>query len=317
MYERFTDRARKVVQLASHEAQRLNHEYVGTEHILLGLIAEGAGVAANVLKILEIDLHQVRREVEKVIASRPDMVTGGNLPQTPGAKRAIQSAMEEAHNLNHNHVGTEHLLLGTLRETEGVAAQVLVNLGLKLEDVRQEVLTLLGATSIEPSTETLTGSFGMKSADQIEYTDRARKVMLLAAEEAYNFGHTYIGPEHILLAIYREGTGIGVEELNNAGLTESRVREEIEKLLRVRGELKGQCFQLSSAAHDTVMLAAPFSMLTDAERVDSDHLLLSLLKSQDSSRDRERIITELLRNLGVSGTKLFGVIRRRLKAEES
>ena len=145
MFERFTDRARKVMALANQEAQRLNHEYIGTEHILLGLVKEGSGVGANVLKNLDVDLRKVRIEVEKLVKSGPDMVTMGKLPQTPRAKKVIEYAIEEARNLNHNYVGTEHLLLGLLREHDGVAAQVLMNLGLKLEEVREEVLNLLGA----------------------------------------------------------------------------------------------------------------------------------------------------------------------------
>src|SRR5919199_3510829 len=144
MFERFTDRARKVMALANQEAQRFNHEYIGTEHILLGLVKEGSGVGANVLKNLDVDLRKVRLEVEKLVKSGPDMVTMGKLPQTPRAKKVIEYAIEEARNLNHNYVGTEHLLLGLLREQEGVAAQVLMNLGLKLEEVREEVLNLLG-----------------------------------------------------------------------------------------------------------------------------------------------------------------------------
>ena len=132
------------MQLANQEAQRFNHEYIGTEHVLLGLIKEGSGVAANVLKNLDIDLRKIRLEVEKLVQSGPDMVTMGKLPQTPRAKKVIEYSMEEARNLNHNYVGTEHILLGLLREQEGVAAQVLMNLGLKLEDVREEVLSLLG-----------------------------------------------------------------------------------------------------------------------------------------------------------------------------
>lgn len=145
MFERFTDRARKVMALANQEAQRFNHEYIGTEHILLGLVKEGSGVAANVLKNMDIDLKKLRLGIEKLVKSGPDMVTMGKLPQTPRAKKVIEHAIEEARALNHNYVGTEHILLGLLRETEGIAAQVLMNLGLKLEDVRQEVLNLLGA----------------------------------------------------------------------------------------------------------------------------------------------------------------------------
>jgi len=144
MFERFTDRARKVMALANQEAQRLGHEYIGTEHILLGLMEEGSGVGANVLKNLGVNLRKVRTEVRKLLKSGPEMVTMGKLPQTPRAKRVIEYAMEEARGLGHNYVGTEHLLLGLLREQDGVAAQVLMNLGLKLADVREEVVNLLG-----------------------------------------------------------------------------------------------------------------------------------------------------------------------------
>ena len=128
MYERFTDRARKVMQLANQEAQRFNHEYIGTEHILLGLCKEGSGIAANVLKNLDVDLRKIRLEIEKIVQSGPDMVIIGKLPQTPRAKKVIEYSIEEARKLNHNYVGTEHILLGLCREEEGVARHVLDNL---------------------------------------------------------------------------------------------------------------------------------------------------------------------------------------------
>ncbi len=151
MFERFTDRARKVMALANQEAQRFNHEYIGTEHILLGLVKEGSGVGATVLKNQDVDIKKLRLEVEKLVKSGPDMVTMGKLPQTPRAKKVIEFAIEEARALNHNYVGTEHILLGLLRENEGIAAQVLMSIGLKLEEVRQEVLNLLGASIDEGS----------------------------------------------------------------------------------------------------------------------------------------------------------------------
>ncbi|MBM4082024.1 MAG: NDP-hexose 4-ketoreductase, partial [Planctomycetes bacterium] len=154
MFERFTDRARKVMQLAKQEAQRFNHEYIGTEHVLLGLVKEGSGVAANVLQNLDVELKRIRLEVEKIVQTGPELVQAGNLPLTPRAKKVLELSLEEAKNLGHNYVGTEHLLLGLLRENDGVAAQVLINLGLKLEDVRDEVLSLLGAeTSGTPAAE--------------------------------------------------------------------------------------------------------------------------------------------------------------------
>src|SRR5687767_11280478 len=146
MYERFTDRARKVMQLANQEAMKFNHEYIGTEHILLGLVQEGSGVAANVLKNMNIDLEKIRHEVEKIVKTGPSMVTMGQLPFTPRAKKVLELSMEEASQLSHNYIGTEHLLLGLIRENEGIAAQVLMNLGVKLDEVREEVLEFLGAS---------------------------------------------------------------------------------------------------------------------------------------------------------------------------
>src|SRR4030042_7216391 len=122
MFERFTDRARKVMALANQEAQRFNHEYIGTEHILLGLVKEGSGVGATVLKNLDVDIKKLRLEVEKQVKTGPDMVTMGKLPQTPRAKKVIEYAIEEARSLNHNYVGAENLLLGPLCEHEGGGA---------------------------------------------------------------------------------------------------------------------------------------------------------------------------------------------------
>jgi hypothetical protein len=144
MFERFTDRARQVMALANQEAQRFNHEYIGTEHILLGLIKEGTGTAARVLIDMGVDIRQARMEVEKLIKSGPDMVKMGKLPQTPRAKQVIAFAIEEARSLKHDYVGTEHLLLGLIREKDGVASQVLMNLGLQLDPVRESVLHILG-----------------------------------------------------------------------------------------------------------------------------------------------------------------------------
>jgi ATP-dependent Clp protease ATP-binding subunit ClpA len=152
LYERFTDRARKVMQLANEEAIRFHHEYIGTEHILLGLIKEDTGVAACVLGNLMVDLACVRREVEKIIERGPDMeMTMTKLRPTPRAKKVLEFADEEARNLKFNRVGTEHLLLGLIREETGVAAQVLIKLGLSLPDIRDEVLHMFGEILVPQS----------------------------------------------------------------------------------------------------------------------------------------------------------------------
>ena len=150
MYERFTDRSRKVMQLANEEAQRLNHEYIGTEHILLGLAKEGKCIASMVLHQLNIDVTSIRKETERVVQQGPPTaLTSNKLPQTPRAKKIIDYAIEEARNMNHGYVGTEHILLGLVREEQGVAYMVLDNLGVTTEKIRENCLDMLGVSAKE------------------------------------------------------------------------------------------------------------------------------------------------------------------------
>jgi hypothetical protein len=151
MFERFTDRARRVVVLAQEEARMLNHNYIGTEHILLGLIREREGVGARALESLGISLDAVRLQVEGLIG-RGQEAPSGHIPFTPRAKKVLELSLREAVQLGHNYIGTEHILLGLIREGDGVAAQVLVRLGAALDRVRQQVIHLLhGRHAEEPA----------------------------------------------------------------------------------------------------------------------------------------------------------------------
>lgn len=143
MYERFTDRARKVMQLSNRAALTLCHEYIGTEHILLGLVREGGGVAAAVFQRAKIAVQKLESDTLALLTPGPEKVMMGRLPQTPRAKKVIECSMEEARNLNHNYVGTEHILIGLTRDPDGVAAQVLVQNGLTTDIVREHVLNVL------------------------------------------------------------------------------------------------------------------------------------------------------------------------------
>src|SRR5437763_519911 len=163
MSNRFTERAQRVILIAQEEAKRLNHDYVGTEHILLGLIALGEGVAAQVLANLGVDLRRVRAEIEKIVGTGDNVMLLGEIPFTPRAKKVLELAVEEAQNMGHSHVGTEHLLLGLIREEEGVAAQVLENLGVRLDIVREEVISLLGEGQPGPAPAAPARSSGAKS----------------------------------------------------------------------------------------------------------------------------------------------------------
>src|SRR3990172_368546 len=144
MFENFTERARKVMSIARQEAQRLNSEFIGTEHMLLGIVKEGGGTACRVLKNFEVDAKKICQEVEKLITpSTSPTITLGQLPFSPRAKRVIELAGESSSQLGHEVIGTEHILLGLLKENEGIAAQVLVNMGLKIDAVRDMTLEIL------------------------------------------------------------------------------------------------------------------------------------------------------------------------------
>src|SRR5881398_2951789 len=183
MFERFTDRARRVVVLAQEEARMLNHNYIGTEHILLGLIHEGEGVAAKALESLGISLEAVRAQVEEIIG-QGQQAPSGHIPFTPRAKKVLELSLREALQLGHNYIGTEHILLGLIREGEGVAAQVLVKLGADLSRVRQQVIQLLSGYAGKEGAPAGTGSSGESAPSGSLVLDQfGRNLTTLAREK--------------------------------------------------------------------------------------------------------------------------------------
>lgn len=248
MFERFSDRARKVMALTNKEAQRNNHQYISPEHILLGLIAEGTGVAIHALMALRINPNKIRLEVQKHIQSGPDLVTMGKLPQMPRAKKVIEYAIEESRSLNHNYVGTEHLLLGLLREHDGVAAQVLTNLGLTLEATRQAIRTVLrvgpgsdvsGGNLPEneaAASQPLMDPFDPRSSAmsledfKIRKTSRAKISLEYAKAEALRSNSIRMDTDHLLLGLIQCPDSIAAILLAKYGLTLEVARLELQKL---------------------------------------------------------------------------------------
>jgi ATP-dependent Clp protease ATP-binding subunit ClpC len=166
MSTRFTDRAQKVIMIAQEEAKRLSHDYVGTEHVLLGLVSLGEGVAAQVLSNSGVSFAHIRMEIEKMVGMGDNMMLLGEIPFTPRAKKVLEYAVEEAQHMGHSYIGTEHILLGLIREEEGVAARVLENLGLKLDSVRQAVLELIGETPPESRKKESSKSEGQEEEEK-------------------------------------------------------------------------------------------------------------------------------------------------------
>jgi ATP-dependent Clp protease ATP-binding subunit ClpA len=221
MFERFTDRARRVVVLAQEEARMLNHNYIGTEHILLGLIHEGEGVAAKALEAMEVSLTEVRTLVEEIIGSG-QAAPMGHIPFTPRAKKVLELSLRESLQLGHTYIGTEHILLGLVREGEGVAAQVLVKLGADLDRVRQQVLGVLGQEGVLESPP------GRRFLER--FSDSAHTVLEMARDSARDLGHEAIEPTDILLGlIVTDDAQVG-DLLATWGIDLAATRRRIEAL---------------------------------------------------------------------------------------
>ena len=186
MFERFTEKAIKVIMLAQEEARRLGHNFVGTEQVLLGLIGEGTGVAAKTLKSMGVTLKDARAEVEKIIGRGSGFVAV-EIPFTPRAKRVLELSWDEARQLGHNYIGTEHLLLGLIREGEGVAARVLENLGVDLNKIRANVVKMLGETKPQATAGSASGSSSSSSSSggktKTPSLDEFGRDLTLAAQE--------------------------------------------------------------------------------------------------------------------------------------
>jgi ATP-dependent Clp protease ATP-binding subunit ClpA len=213
MFERFTDRARRVLVLAQDEARAMEHNFLGTEHILLGLVAEGEGVGAKALTELGVAHDDLRNRIVQVVPQGDPGTASGAPPFTPRSKQVLELALKEALEMNHNYIGTEHLLLGLIREASGVAAQVLIASGLDLTAVRAKVLTLLaGFVPANP--------FGRTTPAGGQLATRARA---LAATEA-------VGSQHFLLGILEDPGSLGARVLGSLGVTKEAVSARVREI---------------------------------------------------------------------------------------
>lgn len=298
MFAPFTDRARKVMAAADRESRRHSHKYVGTGDILLSLVKESGSVGAGVLKNLGVNARKLRLEVNKLVESGPLDTATGKFGQDLHAEKIVEYALAEARTLNHDYVGTQHLLLGLLRESSGTAAQALVNLGLRLEDIRKEVLHILGQEQPQGDELTATETVGTNTVEDAmfeRFTDRARKVMALANQEAQRLNHEYIGTEHILLGLVKEGSGTGATVLKNLGMDIEGLRSEVEKLVKSGPDMviMGKLPQTPRAKR-VVEYAIEEARAFNHRYIGTEHILLGLL------REKEGIAAQVLTNLGLN-----------------
>ncbi len=320
-FNKFTERARKVLSFAQEEAQRFQHNYIGTEHLLLGLVREGEGVAAKVLASLGVELNQVRSAVEFIIG-RGDRIVLDETGLTPRAKKVIELAIDEAHRLNHDYIGTEHLLLGLVREGEGIAAGVLESLGVNLEKARTQTLHVRNQSSTASGSLTAHAlpSVPQEAASPVaekdsapleeekkqtndrdrfdKFTERARKVISLAQEEAQHFQHHYIGTEHLLLGLVREGEGVAAKVLANLGVELDKVRRALEFIIGRGDRIVLGEIDLTPRSKKVIELARDEARRLYHKYIGTEHLLLGLL------REGEGIAIGVLKSLGVSSEKV-------------
>lgn len=257
MFDRFTDRSRKAMGLARQEALRLRHDYIGTEHMLLGVVLEGSGIAASVLRGLDVDLGKVRAGVEERVPPGTAEVVVGQIPFTPQAKKALEWTMEEAQGLGHGYLGTEHMLLGLIREEAGTAAQVLASLGVGLEPTRQGIRDLVGAEDLEEVLETEGTERPLQVPGIRSHLDtalrhlarvqallpedprpslpldaEAEEALGMGADRACEEGRTQVSSLHVLLGLVEAGpnevTALFDQDL---GLDPAALREAIAKRL--------------------------------------------------------------------------------------
>jgi ATP-dependent Clp protease ATP-binding subunit ClpA len=296
VFDRFTDRARKALGYSRQESQRCNHDYIGPEHILLGIILEGTGVAADVLKNLDVDANRLRQETERRMAYGTTMVTMGQLPFTPRGKKVLELALDEASGLGHNYIGTEHLLLGLIREETGIAAHALQAVHVRLDDVREEVLEVLGDQTVA---EPVRGQ-----VQPGPLTQGVRDAMDHASVLARHSAHEEIGTEHILLGILDQEERGG--ELTR--LLRDHLRAEIENLMTPgTAKVAKAPVSLAPGAKRVLDLALEAARDCGADRVAIRHLIAGLL------REGQGIAARVL---GAAGIRVEDVLRKARKGAE-
>ena len=301
-FDRFNDRAKRVLALAQDEAIRFNHNYIGTEHLLLGLVREGEGIAARVLDSLSVDLSKLRTHIERTIGRGDATKTPTEITLAPEVKRAIDLAIDEARRLGHSHVGTEHLLLGLVREKETTAAKALASFGVSLDAVRQSVVASVGrphgevgaaapASAPQPA-RSLGGSFD-------RFNDRAKRVLALAQNEAIRFNHNYIGSEHLLLGLIQEEGSVAARALAKLGVELANARKAVEFIIG-RGDSAPSPSEmtLSPRAKKIIELAIDESRKLGHGHVGPEHMLLGL------AREGEGIASGILESLGITMDKV-------------
>ncbi len=299
-FDKFTERARKVLQLAQEEAQRLHNNYIGIEHLWLGIMREGEGVGAKVLEGQGVTLQNMRDAVVTMQGSSKQ-TSQGHLGLTEAGKKAVEQAVNEALRLNHHYIGTEHLLLGLVHQADKTTQEIFDTLGVKLEnlsDQTMKILTQAGATQQGTSVPRTVSS--PQEQDRFKrFSTLSMKVLAFAQEEAQHFQHNYIGTEHLLLGLLRQTDGLASEVLNSLGVELNKVRSALEFIIGRGDRIVLGEIGLTPRAKRLIDLAIQEADLLESEAIETEHLLLGLI------REGEGIAIGILESLGVNRAKVY------------
>lgn len=275
----FSPRAQQVLALARREADKLHHNFVGTEHLLLGMVALGQGAGVGALIQMGVNLETMRAEVIKRVGTGPDQKIFGNIPYTPRVKKALALGIKEAMAMGNTYVGTEHILLGLLREGGGVAALVLKGMNVDVEKARAAVLKLHQAGSQEAKEGAVSGADISKNL-----TPRAQRVLVLAREEVDALNLSYIGTEHVLMGLIRLEQGVAVSVLAKIGLDLKTVGPLVVALAGPRpAEKSGEKVCYSDLVKEALSFAAEEARKLSHTYVGTEHILLALLRQHEGS----------------------------------
>jgi len=299
-FDRFSDRAKRVLALAQDEAMRFNHNYIGTEHILIGLIREEEGVAARALRTLGVELDKARTALGFFVGRGDAATAPSEITLSPRTKKIIELAIDEARRLGNRGVGTEHLLLGLAREGEGIASGILESLGITMNNVRRAVMETLGQmkpdvpTNVYANTLVVAGPFDLLD-------DAAKRVLSLAEEEARQMRHNWIGTEHMMIALLRSD-GVAQRALQELGVTLDKARAGVFKAVPPKETDVAEITvtpRVKTIIGRAIMLAGPVS-----DRVEPQHLLLALVA------DPAGIGSQVLAELGATPEKVRETVDR-------
>ena len=284
MFEKFTDKAIKVMMLTQEESRRLGHNVVSTEHILLGLIGEKTEIASQVLMRMGVSRDKARIEVERIVGKGSESPVMLEIPFTSEAKRVLELALQETRQHQHNYIDVGHILLGLIKEEKGLAVMVLKNLGVNISEVYRQVHNSLDSaydtTANDAPASYYKSKLFLRNKSFQSFSIPAIKVIWLAEMESQRLGHNFIGTEQILLGLIEEGIGVAAQILKSLGVNLHDVRVEIEKKIgRGSGEVQGEIF-FTPAAERLIEYSLEEARQLNSGEVNTEHLLLGLVRMQ-------------------------------------